>query len=84
MRDRTVIGASGARYSGEDVIGPIWDRALAQSLGIGRQAGQDLVWREVVHALESRSDAADVLHRFNELGTVQRSEDGSWSTPVAA
>jgi hypothetical protein len=85
MRDRTVIATSGTRYPGTDVIGPIWDRALEQSLGVGRQAGQDLAWREVVHALDGRADAADVLDHFNQLGSVQRREDGTWSNaPVAA
>jgi hypothetical protein len=84
MRDRTVIGQSGRRHPGRDVIDPIWDRALEQSLGIGREMGQDLAWREVVHALEGRSDAADVLHRFNELGTVQRAEDGTWNRVATA
>jgi hypothetical protein len=84
MRDRTMVSSSGRRYAGKDIIGPIWDRALEQSLGVGRQQGQELAWREVVHALEDRADAADALHHFNELGTVQRSDDGTWSTALAA
>jgi len=84
MRDRTLVTSSGTRYAGTDIIGPIWDRALEQSLGAGKQQGQELAWREVVHALEGRSDAADALQHFNELGTVQRSDDGTWSTALAA
>ena len=84
MRDRTVLGQSGRRYAGREVIDPIWDRALEVSLGIGRQQGQELAWREVVHALDGRADGADVLHRFNELGAVTRAEDGSWTRVAAA
>jgi hypothetical protein len=84
MRDRTIVASSGTRYAGRDIIGPIWDRALEQSLGVGRQQGQELAWREVVHALEGRVDAADALHHFNELGTVRRSDDGTWSTTSIA
>jgi hypothetical protein len=84
MRDRTVIGRSGRHHAGADVIGPIWDRALEQSLGVGREQGRELAWREVVHALDGRADGADVLDRFNQLGTVQRDADGSWRSAVAA
>jgi hypothetical protein len=37
-----------------------------------------------VHALDGRADGADVLDRFNQLGTVQRDADGSWRSAVAA
>ena len=84
MRDRTVIGESGKRYAGSEVIDPIWDRSLALSLGLGREQGQELAWREVVHALDGRRDAADVLDRFNQLGTVRRASDGTWTRVPAA
>jgi hypothetical protein len=84
VRDRTYVGPSGRRVAGREIIDPIWNRALEQSLGVNRQNGMDLTWREVVHALDGRSDADDVVAHFNELGTVQRRPDGSWNTAVAA
>ena len=40
MRDRTWVGTSGRKYSGAEMIGTLWDRALAQSLGAGREVGR--------------------------------------------
>jgi hypothetical protein len=37
MRDRTFVGTSGKRYDGTEMIAPIWDRAVAESLGGGRE-----------------------------------------------
>ena len=36
MRDRTFIGESGRRIPGSEVVGPLWERGLADSLGDGR------------------------------------------------
>jgi hypothetical protein len=78
MKARTVVGAGGRRHAGADLVGRIWDRALDQSLGVRRQDGLETTRREVIHALSGRSDAADVLARFDQLGTVHRREDGTW------
>jgi len=78
MRDRTVVGASGRTYAGTDLVGPIWDRALAASLGERRTAGLDMVWTEISHALDGRADRADLLAEFDALGTVHRGTDGTW------
>ena len=83
MRDRTVIGRSGRHYPGTDVIGPLWDRALAQSIGVGRQARVETAWREINHAVEGRSDSADLLAEFTSLGTVHRGDDGTWTDTSA-
>ena len=37
MRDRTFVGESGRPLAGTDVIGHLWDRMLATSLGVGRE-----------------------------------------------
>ena len=37
MRDRTIVGEGGRRHAGGDLVGRIWDRALAQSLGPNRR-----------------------------------------------
>jgi hypothetical protein len=78
MKARTVVGTGGRRHAGADLVGRIWDRALEQSLGVRRREGLETARREVVHALSGRSDAADVLARFDELGSVHRGEDGTW------
>ncbi len=83
MRDRTVVTTSGRRLAGADVVGPIWDRALEQSLGARRREGLETTWREVAHAVEGRFDAADLLARFDELGSVHRDAQGSWSSAAA-
>ncbi len=78
VRDRTVVTASGRRLPGTEVIGPLWDGTLAQSLGVRRHEGLETTWREVAHAVEDRTDAADVLARFEELGSVHRDPGGTW------
>ena len=78
LRDRTVVGDSGRRHAGSDLVGGIWDRALAQSLGINRLMGLDNTWNEVAHAVGDRPGAADLLARFDELGSVHRRADGTW------
>lgn len=80
MRDRTVVGDDGARHAGAELIGRTWDRALADSLGPRRTETLDIVRREVTHAVAGRADADDLLHRFDELGDVVRTEDGRWVT----
>jgi hypothetical protein len=37
------------------------------------------MWAEVRHAVGDRPGAADLLARFDELGTVRRGEDGTWA-----
>jgi hypothetical protein len=69
MRDRTVVGESGRKYAGVDIVGPIWDRALANSLGPRRELGRQQTVNELEHTLASHARRADILHRFHELGT---------------
>ena len=69
MRDRTVIGESGRHHEGADLLGRTWDRALAQSLGERRQAAMTTFRAEVAHAADGRTDAADLLARFDQLAT---------------
>jgi hypothetical protein len=84
LRDRTLIGSGGRRHAGADLVGSLWDVGLAQSTGVGRRAMLDLTWGEVSHAVEARSDAGDLLARFDELGTVHRRADGTWIEEEAA
>jgi hypothetical protein len=79
IRDRTVLGATGRHHAGTDLVARTWDRGIAQSVGANRADNLNLTWREVGHALDSRPDGTDLLARFNELGSIHRLEDGSWS-----
>ena len=68
MRDRTVVGESGRKYAGTEVVGPIWDRALANSLGPRRELGRQQTINELEHTLAGHPRRADILHRFHDLG----------------
>ena len=68
MRDRTIVGDSGKKHDGTDLIGAVWERALAESLGARRQLGIKQTVGELEHVLASNPRRADILHRFHELG----------------
>jgi hypothetical protein len=78
MRDRTFVGTSGRAYAGTELIGKIWDRALADSLGVRRVEGMKLTLREVEHAVDGRPGSADILEQFHALGAVRPKADGTW------
>ena len=84
MRDRTFVGESGARHGGHELVGRIWDRALADSLGPRRDDTMNTVLREVEHALGARSDGADLLARFHDLGDVVPAVGGTWTSAEQA
>jgi hypothetical protein len=85
LRDRTIVGEGGRKHAGADLVGATWDRALALSIGPNRQATLETTWGEVRHAVGDRPGAADLLARFDELGSVRRQDDGSWvEAPAAA
>jgi hypothetical protein len=67
MRDRTFVTTTGGRRPGTEVIGTIWDRALADSLGTRRRLAVQQTDDEVALALDGRADAADVLAEFHRL-----------------
>jgi hypothetical protein len=68
MRDRTFVGESGRRLPGSKVIGTLWERGLADSLGPRRAANQDVARREIADALDGHPRGRDILARFEELG----------------
>lgn len=84
LRDRTIVGEGGRRHAGADLVELLWDSALAQSTGPNRRQMLDTMWAEVRHAVGDRRGAADLLARFDELGTVHRRDDGSWVDAPAA
>ena len=84
LRDRTIVGDGGRKHAGADLVGSTWDRALAQSIGPNRQATLETTWREVRHAVGDRPGAADMMARFEELGSVRRGDGGTWVEAAAA
>ena len=79
MRDRTFVGESGRRHAGADMVGPLWEAALDQSLGAGRQQTLGALLTEVTFALADRADGADILEQFHALGSVRPGPDGAWT-----
>jgi hypothetical protein len=84
MRDRTFVGESGRTYTGADMIGRIWDRALTDSLGTRRTETMRITLAEVERAIGDGPGRADVLERFHELGSTRPSGDGQWVEQLAA
>ena len=84
LRDRTIVGDGGRRHAGRDLVGDVWDRALAQSTGPNRQATLETTLRDVRFAVGDRRGAADLLARFDELGSAHRRDDGTWVDAAAA
>jgi hypothetical protein len=82
MRDRTFIEASGRQRPGAEVVGAIWDRALADSLGIRREQNLTLTLREVEHALDGHPRRDAVLEGFHAAGSIRPAPSGGWA-PVA-
>jgi hypothetical protein len=74
MRDRTWIGESGKKYAGADMIGRIWDRALENSLGAGREATRKATLGEVEHWVSKKANGRDILEQFHALGDPEPAE----------
>ncbi len=68
MRDRTFVGESGRAIPGTEVIGPLWERGLADSLGVRREHNLRVAVGEVEVALESNRRAGEILEQFHALG----------------
>lgn len=68
MRDRTWVGDSGKKYKGAEMIGTIWDCALEQSLGAGRELNRKAVLGEVEYWCGQRPNGAAILEQFHALG----------------
>ena len=67
MRDRTFVGESGKRYPGADIIGPMWDASLAESLGLLEDQNRAATVAELDLAVSSRPQGADLLAEFHSL-----------------
>jgi hypothetical protein len=69
MRDRTWIGATGKKHSGQEMFDLLWERGLEQSLGEGRQQTRRAVLGEVEHWCLQHEGGADVLAEFHSLAS---------------
>jgi hypothetical protein len=78
MRDRTFVGESGRKYPGRDIVGGLWERGLADSLGPRREQNLTLTLREVEHALERNPRRDALLEEFHAHGTIRPSDDGAF------
>ena len=67
MRDRTFIGESGRKYPGSEIIEPMWDRSLAESLGLLEDQNRAATLTELEHTLSSHPKGADLLAEFHHL-----------------
>ncbi len=76
MRDRTIIGESGRRHPGREIIDPLWERMLAASLGANREQNLRASVSEVEHALVDHPRRNGMLEEFHSLGTVRPDTGG--------
>lgn len=67
MRDRTFIGGSGSHVPGTEVVGQIWERARAESVGARHDVNVRLVRHEIEHALDGHPRGKDILAEFDAL-----------------
>jgi hypothetical protein len=71
MRDRTFVGESGRRLAGTEVVGELWERGLADSLGPRRDDQVRTTRKEIERSVNERADGTDLLEEFDSLGSVR-------------
>jgi hypothetical protein len=71
LRDRTLVGTNGKTYAGHDVIGTLWDRALAESLGPNRANQRRSTLAEIDFALMGNKRRDTILDEFHALASPQ-------------
>jgi len=71
MRDRTFVGESGRKIAGAEVIGTLWDNAMALSLGDNRENFVKTARGEVEHALAGNPRRDEIIEGFDALATIQ-------------
>ncbi len=84
MRDRTLTGTSGKKYPGTKIVGELWERAKAESLGPRREQNLAVTLREIEHALDGNPRAATILEQFHALGSIRPTVDGNWTPTTVA
>ncbi|CAN5510282.1 hypothetical protein BH18ACT1_BH18ACT1_13070 [soil metagenome] len=68
MRDRTFVGDTGRRHAGADLIGGLWERFVAESLGARHETNREVAVAEVEHALDGHPRKDDLSAEFHSLG----------------
>ena len=68
MRDRAFLGLSGRRHPGQQVIGALWEKGLAESMGPAEQQARATMTAEVERALAGYPRRGDLLEQFHALG----------------
>lgn len=84
IRDRTVVGESGKRHAGTDLVASVWEAALEDSLGARRNENLSLTRAEIERAVAGRPGAGDLMEELWSLGSVHPGPDGTWVTRDAA
>ncbi|MBA2325675.1 MAG: hypothetical protein H0V95_03390 [Actinobacteria bacterium] len=69
MRDRTFVGESGRKIPGTEVVGELWDRGLADSLGPRREQQRETTRREIERAVRANPGGDDLLEELDALST---------------
>jgi hypothetical protein len=72
MRDRTFVGESGRGIPGTKVVGELWERGLADSLGPRREQMLQTTRREIERALRANPGGERLLDEFDALGSSER------------
>ena len=68
MRDRTFTTSEG-ELPGTTVVGDIWERARAESVGARHEANVRIVRMEIEHCLEDHAPGSDILAQFDSLAS---------------
>lgn len=68
VRDRTLIGESGKRIAGSEVVGTLWDTLLAESLGPNRDNLRATTLAEVERSLAGHRRRDELLEGFHAHG----------------
>jgi hypothetical protein len=71
MRDRTWIGSSGRRNSGNDMIGAVWEHSLRQSLGPVRAQTRKATMGEIEYWCKKRPGGEAIVEGFLALGDAE-------------
>jgi hypothetical protein len=78
MRDRTIVGESGRKIPGAEVIGTLWEQATEASLVTRRDDLRNQTLAEIERALDGNPRRGEILERMHALGSVRPTGDGRW------
>lgn len=79
VRDRTLVGESGARIAGSDVVSTLWDELLGLAIGTNHQAALRTALAEVEHTLAGHPRGAELREGFHAHGSIRPTADGEFT-----